>query len=212
MNAERKMYSEFPLCLSMSSQKNSKFWYVTVIQRVQNRTELRLIVFWKLSNVTYCRFYAIVNQNIKILERCYPISFPWFLPLSLLIVVHFRVVQLRNLAPYSSLFLQSSFLSLPFAIKSFHSFSFHLLFWSPGSAACLSSLPLFVKIILLPNWAGVWISLRIMLLELSALEREAEIKLLAPGPWNWLLLKSHKPAGIVTTILNQYFVEYLFWV
>lgn len=118
-------------------------------------------------------------------------------PLSLLLCFQL-ISDLQNWALLpcnpAHLSLQCSFSSLPFTINP--SFLFFLSFVSsPGSTACLSSLPSFVKIILLPNWASDWISLRILLLELYALERGAKI-CHQSRPQNWLLLQSPEPAGI----------------
>lgn len=149
-----------------------------------------------------CHWSSRVAKQDRIKTHCLLKSLKWIcslLPLSL------SWHQNSKDSLSYSLSLTSS--SLPFALSlseyhfplfcsiSFPSSAFHPMFWSPGSEACLSSLPLFVKIILLPNWARGWLSPRIKLVELPTSEQGAEILLSVPRLPNWYFLPSHEPIG-----------------
>lgn len=116
--------------------------------------------------------YLLLNpsqhQNPQI---CCSVSFLWFLP--------------HCFPPWSPCYVHSSFWSSRTGVSSpiiilispcsvhfplFHSPSILLFFvfflsfvWVPRLSSLSVSLPLFVKIILLPNWAGGWLSLRVTL-------------------------------------------------
>lgn len=153
-----EMYSDFPLYLSMSSQKNGKFQCVTEVQEVPSRTELRLMVFGNLFRVTvetaHCFYCMSSCQNAKGVLLC-PLSFRPLssaLPHLLLCLKLTSESQVEWGQPCATSPVLLYGISLS-SVAVYHSslLLFHPVFWSPGSAACLSSLPLFVKIILLPN-------------------------------------------------------------